>query len=67
MVKRLIGVVALGAATVLVGAVPAYAAHAPSPKTVTAKATTVKYVEWSAPVKYVEWSAPATVSRYVEW
>lgn len=69
MINRLIGVVALGAATLFLGAVPAYAAHAPAP---TAKATTVvtapaKYVEWSAPAKYVEWSAPATVSRYVEW
>lgn len=65
MVKRLIGVVAIGAATLFVGAVPAYAAHAPgSTKVVTAKATTAKYVEWSAPTKYVEWSAPV---KYVEW
>jgi|GEM_PF-3068029 len=65
MVKQLIGVVALGAATLFLGAVPAHAATAtPSKTVVTAKATTAKYVEWSTTAKYVEWSAP---TKYVEW
>ena len=73
MVKRLIGVVAVGAATLFVGAVPAYAADntasttvatAPVTRAVTAKAKTAKYVEWSTTARYVEWSAPV---KYVEW
>ena len=59
MRKRLIGVVVLGAATALLGVVPAYAADGiASTKVVT------------APAKYVEWSvvaAPATTAKYVEW
>jgi hypothetical protein len=58
MRKRFIGIVALGAATLFLGAVPAHAANAPT------------YVEWSAPT-YVEWSAPTYVEwsapTYVEW
>jgi hypothetical protein len=47
MVKRLIGVVALGAASPFLGAVPAHAATATvSTTVVTAKATMAKYVEW---------------------
>ena len=82
MRRRLIGVVVLGAATVLLGVAPAHAANGiASTKVVTAPA---KYVEWSvvaAPAtkaKYVEWkyvesktrweSAPTvSLSRYVEW
>ena len=56
MRKRLIGVVALGAATLFLGVVPAHAA------TAIASTGTATYVEWSAPT-YVEWFAPT----YVEW
>jgi hypothetical protein len=63
MVKRLIGVVALGPATLVLGAVPAHAATATvSTTVVTAKATTAKYVEWAATS-----AAPVKVSKYVEW
>ena len=62
MSKRLTGIVALGAATLFLGAVPAHAADA------TAPATTAAYVEWSS----VEWSTTVAtpemvLSKYVEW
>ena len=49
MVKRLIGIVALGAGTLFLGAVPAFAAHTITPTAVTAPAAEPTYVEWSAP------------------
>jgi hypothetical protein len=54
MVRRFIGIVALGAGTLFLGAVPAFAADTVAPT----------YVEWSAAPTYVEWSAAPT---YVEW
>jgi len=63
MGKRLIGGLALGAAALFLGAVPAHAADGISSTTVvTAPFASPTYVEWSAPT-YVEWSAPT----YVEW
>ena len=68
MVKRLIGIVALGAGTLFLGAVPAFAAHGIAPADVVATAPT--YVQWSAPT-YVQWSAPSYVQwsapTYVQW
>ena len=73
MVKRLIGIVALGAGTLFLGAVPAFAAHTITPTDVTAPAAGPTYVGGSAPTT-VQWvSAPTStrwgskVSRYVEW
>ena len=60
MTKRLIGIVALGAGTLFLGAVPAFAADTIAPAVVIATAPT--YVQWSAPT-YVQWSAPT----YVQW
>ena len=80
MRTRLTGVVVLGAATLFLGTVPAYADGAIASTTVvTAPSTTAKYVEWSTiaaqpstTAKYVEWSRIAAeptmvVSKYVEW
>ena len=70
MVRRLIGIVALGAGTLFLGAVPAFAATTITPPAVTDPAAAPTYVEWSAPT-YVEWSAPTYVEwsapTYVEW
>ena len=52
MTKRLIGIVALGAGTLFLGAVPAFAADTIAPADVIATAPT--YVQWSAPT-YVQW------------
>ena len=61
---RLIGVVVLGAATLFLGAVPAYAGDAIASTTaVTAPSSTAKYVEWSTIVT----EPTMVVSRYVEW
>ena len=77
MVRRLIGIVALGGGTLFLGAVPAFAANTITPAAMTAPAAPTyvessapTYVEWSAPT-YVEWSAPTYVEwsapTYVEW
>ena len=74
MSKRLTGIVALGAATLFLGTVPAYAADTITSTTVvSAPATTTAYVEWSyVEWSYVEWSTTVAkpemvLSRYVEW
>ena len=63
MVKKLIGIVALGAAGALfLGVAPASAEVGISPTVVAAEAAAPTYVQWSAPT-YVQWSAPT----YVQW
>jgi hypothetical protein len=60
MGKRLIGIVALGAATLFLGAVPA---HADDPVASTTVLTAATYVEWST----TSAEPMMVLSGYVEW